>query len=147
MSMTKYDADYWNNIDLYPKPGEWQVVGGPPDYVAVLKTSLLPTDPKERKEIPIATGVLDYFPAALAEIARISKVGNDQHNPGQPLHHARGKSMDHADTTIRHFLERGTRDSDGQRHTAKAAWRILAMLQEECERDGAPLARGARNDV
>ncbi len=108
---------------------------------------LLPSDPKERKEIPIGTGVLDYFPSALAEIARISKAGNDQHNPGQPLHHARGKSMDHADTIIRHFLERGTRDRDGMRHTAKAAWRMLALLQEECEADGAPLARGARNDV
>ena len=40
----------------------------------------LPTDAKERKNLPIASGVLDYFPKALAEVARVSKVGNDQHN-------------------------------------------------------------------
>ncbi len=104
----------------------------------------LPTDPKARKDIPIASGVLDYFPDALAEIARVSKAGNDQHNPGEPLHWARGKSMDQADTIIRHFLERGTIDSDGLRHSAKMAWRALALLQLEMEAAGAPLARGAR---
>ena len=106
--------------------------------------SLLPEDPAERKTIPIASGVLDYFPAALAEVARVSFVGNEQHNPGQPLHWARGKSMDHPDTIIRHFMERGTRDKDGQRHSAKMAWRALALLQQELEAEGAPMARGAK---
>jgi len=93
----------------------------------------LPTDAKERKDTPIATGVLDYFPLALAEVARVSKAGNDQHNPGQPLHWAKGKSTDHADSLVRHFLERGTIDVDGQRHSAKVAWRALALLQTELE--------------
>jgi hypothetical protein len=106
--------------------------------------SLLPSDAKERKAIPIATGVLDYFPAALIEIAKVSKVGNDQHNPGQPLHWARGKSTDQEDTIIRHFMERGKTDVDGVKHSAKLAWRVLALLQLECEAEGAPLARGAK---
>lgn len=105
---------------------------------------LLPTDPALRKEIPIGTGVLDYFSAALIEVARCSKAGNDQHNKGQPLHWARGKSMDHYDTLQRHLLERGTMDTDGIPHTAKAAWRVLAMLQEECEARGAPVSRASR---
>ena len=105
---------------------------------------ILPSDAAERKNIPIGTGVLDYFPAALAEIAKISKAGNDQHNPGQELHWARGKSTDQADTIIRHYLERGGIDTDGQRHSAKLAWRALALLQLELEAAGAPLARGAR---
>lgn len=105
---------------------------------------ILPTAAADRKRIPIATGVLDYFPAALAEVAKVSFQGNEQHNPGQPLHHARGKSKDHADTMIRHFLERGTIDVDGMRHSAKMAWRALALLQEELEAEGAPLARGAK---
>lgn len=106
--------------------------------------SVLPTDPKERKLIPICTGVLDYFPKALAEVARVSVGGNAQHNPGEPLHWARGKSMDNADTIIRHVMERGTRDVDGRRHTAKAAWRILAMLELEIEeQEGAPISRGS----
>lgn len=95
----------------------------------------IPTDPAARKGIPLVTGVLDYFPDALCEIAKVSKAGNDQHNPGQPLHWSRGKSNDHADTCGRHLLQRGTLDTDGQRHTAKAAWRILAMLQLEIEAD------------
>jgi hypothetical protein len=93
----------------------------------------LPTDPAERKSLPIATGVLDYFPDALAEVARVSKIGNDQHNPGQPLHWAKEKSSDEADALIRHFLERGKRDSDGARHSAKVAWRALALLQREID--------------
>lgn len=106
--------------------------------------TVLPTNPTERKEIPVATGCLDYFPNALAEVAKISKAGNDQHNPGQPLHWERGKSTDHADTIIRHLMERGTIDVDGKRHTAKAAWRVLALLQEELERDeGVPVSRGS----
>ncbi len=105
--------------------------------------SVLPTDAKERKAIPIATGCLDYFPNALAEVAKISKAGNDQHNPGEPLHWARGKSTDHADTIVRHLMERGTVDTDGTRHSAKLAWRALALLQEELEAAGAPKARGA----
>lgn len=107
--------------------------------------SLLPTDAKERKAVPIASGVLDYFPAALAEVAKVSYVGNQQHNPGQPLHWNRGKSTDFADTIIRHFLERGSFDSDGLRHSAKLAWRALALLQIELEAEGAPMARGARS--
>lgn len=93
----------------------------------------LPNLPGPRKTMPITTGVLDYFPLAMAEIARISKAGNDQHNPGQPLHWNRGKSSDHADCVVRHLIERGTIDSDGMRHTGKAAWRMLALLQEELE--------------
>jgi hypothetical protein len=83
--------------------------------------------------MPVTTGVIDYFPLALIEIAKISKAGNDQHNPGQPLHWNRGKSSDHADCIIRHLIERGLTDSDGMRHSAKMAWRALALLQEELE--------------
>ena len=109
-----------------------------------LNGNLLPSDPSERKRIPVGTGVLDYFPAALAEIAKVSQAGNDQHNEGQDLHWARGKSTDQYDTMIRHSLERGTLDTDGQRHSAKMAWRALAILQLELEAEGAPVARGAK---
>ena len=93
----------------------------------------LPKDAKDRKAAPVCTGVLDYFPDALVEVARVSKVGNDQHNPGEPLHWAKEKSTDEADALVRHLLERGTRDTDGQRHSAKVAWRALALLQREIE--------------
>lgn len=105
---------------------------------------MFPTDAKERKQVPLASGVLDYFPSALIEIAKVSFAGNEQHNPGEPLHWSRGKSTDQDDTIIRHFMERGKIDTDGQRHSAKLAWRALALLQLELEAEGAPIARGAR---
>ena len=105
----------------------------------------LPTDPMARGEFPMADGLLYYFPAALAAVSRVSKIGNDQHNPGQPMHWARGKSTDHANKIIRHLVDAGTLDSDGTRHTAKVAWRALALLQEELEQEeGAPLPRNAK---
>ena len=93
----------------------------------------LPTDAKERKALPICTGVLDYFPDALAEVARVSKVGNDQHNPGEPLHWDKSKSTDEADSLIRHLMQRGEVDKDGTLHSAKVVWRALALLQRELD--------------
>lgn len=90
---------------------------------------------QERKERPLASGVLDYFPDALLEVAYCSFVGNQQHNPGQPLHWSKGKSDDHADALLRHLGERGTIDTDKVRHSAKVAWRALANLQTEIENE------------
>lgn len=94
----------------------------------------LSIDPKERKDTPIATGVIDYFPKALAEIAKVSKAGNAQHGiTGDHLIWDRSKSTDDADALMRHFIERGTLDSDGLRHSAKVCWRSLAILEKELE--------------
>lgn len=97
------------------------------------RATTLPTTSEERKKFPIASGVLDYFPDAFVALARLSQQGNDQHNPGKPLFWDRPKSSDHADTLMRHFVERGTIDTDGIRHSAKVAWRALAILQLEIE--------------
>lgn len=104
-------------------------IGGAP-----ARASTLPTDAKERKTYPIASGLLDYFPDALAAVAHVSYVANEQHNPGKPLHWDRSKSGDEADALMRHFLERGGVDKkDGLRESAKLAWRALALLQKEIE--------------
>lgn len=89
-----------------------------------------------RKEIPLATGCLFYFPDALQAVAWCSYVGNEQHNPGTPMHWDRTKSGDEADALMRHLALCGTRDTDGIRHTAKVAWRALALLQKEIEAGG-----------
>lgn len=93
----------------------------------------LPTDPKERKKYPLWSGLFKYFPDALAAVAHLSWVGNEQHNPGEPLHWAREKSTDQEDTMLRHLMESGTVDTDGERHSTKLAWRALAKLQLELE--------------
>ena len=116
----------------------------------------LPTDSKERKEYPLFRGLLCYFPAALAGVARISKLGNDKHNPGQELHHARSKSMDHGDCILRHLMDTSdllsalehnntdVRKEDVLSEASQLAWRALAFSQELHERFGAPLAPGAK---
>ena|ERR1039457_36195 len=102
--------------------------------VTHVDTPLLPTDSDARKRVPITTGVLDYFPDAIAAVAECSFAGNEKHNPGQPLHWAREKSADHADCIGRHLLERGTIDPVTKvRHSAQLAWRALALLQLEIE--------------
>ena len=97
------------------------------------RATTIPTDATARKECPVGTGVLDYFPDALVAVSHVSFIGNQQHNPGEPLHWAREKSTDEADAIIRHFLQRGTLDTDGLRHSAKMVWRALALLQKELE--------------
>lgn len=113
-----------------------------PDNETVM---MLPSGSAERKAAPIMTGVLDYFPLALAGIARISKKGNDKHNPGQPLNWARGKSQDHADCAVRHMVDRDALDPDTQEpHYLGAGWRILAYAQlAEEKRLGKPISRGS----
>lgn len=93
----------------------------------------LPTNNQERKRIPIYTGVIKYFPDALAELARVSLIGNEQHHPNEPLHWDRDKSTDELDALARHLVEAGKIDTDGVRHSAKVAWRAMANLQKELE--------------
>lgn len=115
------------------------------------------TDYNARKAVPVFDGVLMYFPDAIAAVASVSEAGNKQHNPGEPLHWARGKSMNQFDTALRHMIDHRTGggfsatlkltenngwvveryDTDGVRHLAKAAWRILAALQLDIEAERA----------
>lgn len=86
----------------------------------------LPEDAQERKGIPIYSGVIRYFPDALAAVAKLSKRGNDQHNPGKSLHWDRSKSGDELDAMMRHVIDE---DWDA------VAWRALANLQKELEKE------------
>lgn len=110
----------------------------------------LPTDSTKRKDYPLHAGCLRYFPAALAGVAHISKLGNDKHNPGEELHHARGKSMDHGDCILRHMIDLDGLLASGASKEAvltevsSIAWRALALSQQLHEQYGAPLAPGAK---
>lgn len=85
---------------------------------------------QERKSEPILSGCMAYFPDALAAVARVSVAGNNKHNPGEPLHWARGKSMDQLDAVARHILTPEVVDPEtGEVELAQAAWRCLAQLQ------------------
>jgi Domain of unknown function (DUF5664) len=102
-----------------------------PRHARLVEPAGLGTDPAARKAVPLARGVLYYFPHALAAVAALSRVGNEQHNPGEPMHWEYGKSTDHADCLVRHLAESGSVDTDGISHTVKVAWRALALLETE----------------
>lgn len=92
-----------------------------------------------RKERPLYSGVLAYFPDALMEVAYVSYIGNFQHNGDTPLRWAREKSTDHLDCCARHITDHSKNpvDTDGAYHLAKNAWRALAELQTFLEKERA----------
>tara|TARA_R100000808_G_scaffold1156_4_gene5462 strand:- start:4722 stop:5018 length:297 start_codon:yes stop_codon:yes gene_type:complete len=92
-------------------------------------------DKEKRKQLPVYSGVLKYFPDAIAVVSKVSRAGNEQHNPNKPLHWDRSKSTDELDALTRHLLEAGKIDTDGIRHSAKIAWRALSNLQKELEQN------------
>lgn len=103
------------------------------------------TKDAKRKSTPIFDGVLAYFPDAIAEVAHCSRIANEQHNAGQPMHWNKSASADELGSLTRHLVDiaRGEEiDDDGILHRAKIAWRALASLQryldgeyteEECD--------------
>lgn len=106
----------------------------------------LPEDADLRNQYPMADGLLDYFPNALAEVSLLSHTATQQHHPDKGMHWDRSKSLDHRNKIVRHLVDTGKRDNKGMRHSAMVAWRALALLQEEIERDeGLPPSRASRN--
>lgn len=135
VSGSRLDAPFPSTEEDYGAAIEAGIAGcGDPDCEACGE----PIDPREgrqyRKDRPITSGVIDYFPLALAEVSRISALGNKQHNLGDShLHWERTKSLDHADCIARHLADRGGVGLDGATHSGNLAWRALALLQEEEE--------------
>jgi len=86
---------------------------------------------QKRKQTPVYSGVLKYFPDALKEVSKASKAGNDQHHPNKPLHWDKTKSFDNEDALVRHLIDhsKDPMDDDGVLHLTKVAWRALASLQ------------------
>jgi hypothetical protein len=121
---------------------EWSSIGvGEGDSKPYLQDEGCWNKGYERKQAPIFSGVLNYFPDALWLVAKCSKTGNDQHNAGEPLHWAREKSTDESDCLVRHLMQYDQLDDDGILHAAKVAWRALALLQRTLEDRGeAPIS-------
>tara|TARA_R110002124_G_scaffold23591_4_gene87334 strand:+ start:22 stop:525 length:504 start_codon:yes stop_codon:yes gene_type:complete len=85
----------------------------------------LPSDATERKAIPIYTGFINYFPKAIAAVAKISLAGGIQHGQtAETLHWDRSKSGDELDAMMRHIL-----DGDWE----QVAWRAMANLEKKLE--------------
>lgn len=150
--------EYANRIRMESQ-GQWaghikKIIKQPP--TGVKRDLTLPIDSNQRKEYPLFRGCLRYFPAALAGVARTSKLGNEKHNPGEEMHHARNKSPDHGDCILRHLAdaedllaafnrnENNVTSQDVLNEVSQMAWRALAFSQELHEKFGSPLAPGAK---
>jgi hypothetical protein len=92
---------------------------------------------------PIARGRLDYFPDALAEVAKLSYLGTSNTIRAR---RCTTRAAEHGSRgcIVRHLVGRGGFDG-GMRESAALAWRSLALLQEELEAEfNLPLPRGAK---
>jgi len=99
------------------------------DKCAQISDTLFPAP--DRKEYPLFTGWLRYFPHAHAAASRCSHIANEQHNPGEPVHWDKSKSIGEGNELLRHLLQAGTRDADGQRHSVKVLWRAAELVERE----------------
>ena len=87
---------------------------------------ILPTSARERKAIPVYTGFINYFPDAIAAVAKISLKGGIQHGQTpETLFWDRSKSGDELDAMMRHLI-----DKDWE----QVAWRAMANLQKQIEK-------------
>ena len=85
----------------------------------------LPSDPAERKSIPIHTGFIRYFPDAIVALAKLSLKGGIQHGQtASTLHWDRSKSGDELDAMMRHLVDE---------EWEQVAWRAMANLQKHLE--------------
>jgi len=103
---------------------------------------MLPTDPKARKAIPIFSGFMKYFPKAIAAVAQLSAIANEQHNPGTPVHWDKDKSSDELDALARHLDEIAAGvvyDDDRVLMATKVAWRGVANLERLLDSGVAPI--------
>lgn len=129
-SVKKY-KEMWGKSDATMRDGEsWQ------QYCRRMEDKEEVVNP--RKEYPLYSGCLSYFPNALKYVSHVSYVANNQHHPDKPLHWDKNKSTDEPDALMRHLADHSVdpMDDDGLYHLGKVAWRSLAMLERYLEENG-----------
>ena len=99
--------------------------------IEVTNAEVVADKAQERKKIPVYSGFVKYFPNAIKEVAVCSRIANEQHHAGKPLHWDMDKSTDELDAMMRHLIDHISEpiDDDGIRHITKVAWRAMAMLE------------------
>lgn len=91
---------------------------------------------EERKNHPVYSGFLKYFPRACMAISAHSLKANNKHNPGEPLHWNRDKSGDEMDALVRHIVDKAdgmVYDEDGLMVDVAIAWRAMANIEKVLE--------------
>ena len=96
---------------------------------------ILPDDNEVRQQYPLFDALFGYFPAALCEVARWSKVGGAKWNDDK-LRWVREKSTDHENKILRHLLDYDQVEENGFVEAVPLAWRALALCQTVLEQRG-----------
>jgi hypothetical protein len=89
---------------------------------------------EERKQCPVYSGFIKYFPNAVISVANHSFIANQKHNPGEKLHWDKEKSTDEKDAELRHLIDvaKGNEiDENGLYALTAKAWRAMADLERE----------------
>lgn len=107
---------------------------------------VLPDEAEVRQQYPLWDGLFAYFPAALCEVSRWSKVGGAKWNEDK-LRWVREASTDHENKILRHLLDYDQEDENGFIEAVALAWRALALCQTELEKRGWPEGRNAKRET
>ena len=114
---------------------------------ATLGPRHLPDDSSVREQYPLFGGLFAYFPAALLEVSRWSKVGGAKYNKDK-LRWVREESTDHENKILRHLLDARQVDENGFPEAVALAWRALALCQTILEENhGRPAGANAQPEV
>jgi hypothetical protein len=83
-------------------------------------TAIFPEDDEERQKYAVGTFICEFFPHAIAELARFSYDMQQKHNPGAPMGWAKEKSVGDGNQIFRHQMDGEFRE---------VAWRGLEQLE------------------
>jgi hypothetical protein len=91
-----------------------------------------------RKQFPVTSGGLYYFPQSMYVLSHVSYLGNQKHSPGAAdLVWVRDLSADHKDCITRHLIDASfLTGKDKVMELAAAVWRAHAYCETEIEKQG-----------
>jgi hypothetical protein len=85
----------------------------------------------DKNKPPVFEGVLEYFPLAILEIAKVSAMGAQKYDWGNWVHVQDGYKR-YTSALCRHLVGKGDLDFDDESnllHAAHVAWNSLARLE------------------
>lgn len=83
-------------------------------------SQIFPEDDEERQKYAVGTFICEFFPHAIAELARFSHDMQQKHNPDKPMGWAKDKSVGNGNQIFRHQMDGEFRE---------VAWRGLEQLE------------------
>ena len=129
---TKEGYGFWSAVANHCE-GIWDLPALPDETSPLVNKCIhspFTQDAETRKTYPVYTGLVKYFPDALARVANISCSGGAQHGHTE-IHWDREKSPDEPDALMRHMIDYAK--SGNIDELSKVVWRSLAWLQKESE--------------